>query len=78
MPHIEASGCIMRCQSIITSPVILKKLIWADVKYPLTNFRGVRSGLGQPSKEISEPDRKLLPIPPNFEKNIALAFLKVA
>ena len=38
-----------------------------------------RAGLGQPPWEISEPDRKLLPAPFNFEKQIiALAFSKVA
>ena len=65
----------MRCQPIITSPAILKKLIWVDVKFPLTDFRGDKSGLGKPSKKFFEPDQKMLPIPPNFEKNIALAFL---
>jgi len=39
---------------------------------------GVRSGLGQPSKEIFEYAQKLLFVLPDFEKNIALAFLKVA
>jgi hypothetical protein len=43
---------------------------------PLRTFGGVRSGRGQPSHEIFEPDWKVLPAPPNFEKNIALAFLK--
>jgi hypothetical protein len=34
--------------------------------------------LGQPSKETSEPDQKLLSAPPNIKQNIALAFLKAA
>ena len=58
----------MRCQPIITSPIIFKKLIWVDVKDPLTNFRGDKSGLGKPSKFIFEPGQIMLPIPPNFEK----------
>jgi hypothetical protein len=45
---------------------------------------GGKSGQGQPSQEIFalaweifEPNRKLLPAPPNFEKkNIVLPFLK--
>jgi hypothetical protein len=41
-------------------------------------FGGVRSALGPPSRDFFEPDQKLLPSSPNFEKNIALAFLKVA
>ena len=46
----------------------------------LTHFRrgGVRSGLGQLSKEIYEPDQKILFVSLNFGENIALAFLKTA
>jgi hypothetical protein len=39
---------------------------------------GVKFGQGQLVQEIIEPNRKLLLAPPNFEKNIALAFLKAA
>jgi hypothetical protein len=35
---MEASRCIMGCQPIAISLVIFKKLTWADVKHPLTNF----------------------------------------
>jgi hypothetical protein len=45
----------------------------------------VKSKWGQPSREIFaparenfEPDRELLPAPPNCERNIVLAFLKAA
>ena len=68
----------MHSQPIITRPIILKKLIWVDVKDPLTNFWGDKSGLGKPSNLLFEPGQIMLPIPPNFEKNIALAFLKAA
>ena len=37
---------------------------------------GVSDPRGAASTEISEADRQLLPAPPNFEKNIAFAFLK--
>ena len=59
--------------------------ILADIKGPPTNYGAVWSGRGQPFREIFaparmffEPDQKLLPALPNFEKNIALAFLKAA
>jgi hypothetical protein len=45
---MEASGCIMGCQPITTSLFIFKKLTWADVKHPLTNFWGAKSGLSSP------------------------------
>ena len=64
MPHRKASGRIMRCQPIITSSIIFKKLIWVDVKYPLTNFQGDKSGLGKPSKLFFETGHNMLPIPP--------------
>ena len=58
---------------------------WQTLILPLRTMGGVRSGRGQPSRDIFapardffEPDRKLLPAPPNFKKNIALAFLKAA
>ena len=35
-------------------------------------------GGGAASSEVFEPDQKLLPVPLNFEKIIALAFLKAA
>ena len=44
----------------------------------LRTMGGVRIGWGQPSRENFEPDQKLLPAPPNFKKNFALAFLKAA
>jgi hypothetical protein len=42
---MKPSGLIMGCEPIIINLVILKKLTWVDIKHPLTNFRGVRSGL---------------------------------
>jgi hypothetical protein len=55
----------------------------ADIKTPLRTMGGVRSGRGQPSykffattRDFIEPDRKLMPAPSNFKKDIALAFLK--
>ena len=54
----------------------LKDVESANIKQPRTNFGGVTCGRGQPSRETFEPDRKLLPAPPNFEKNTALAYLK--
>ena len=51
----------------------------AYIKDPTTNFGGcVRSGEGKPSRSIFHPDPNLLPAPPDFGKNIALAFLKAA
>ena len=46
---MEANGYIMGCQPINISLVIFKKLTWADIKHPLTNFWGVGSGLDSPS-----------------------------
>ena len=50
----------------------------ADIKLPHTNYGACHIRAGAILSEISEPDRKLLPAPPEFEKNIALAFLKAA
>ena len=36
---------------------------------PLWAMEGVKSRRGQPSREVFEPDRKLLPAPPNTRKN---------
>jgi hypothetical protein len=62
---------------------VLAKVGWEwgirqTLNTPVQTSGGVRSRRGQPSKEIFEPDQKLLPALLNFEKNIALAFLKVA
>ena len=48
------------------------------LQHPLTNFQGCQIRVGQPYREFSKINQKLLRVPPNFEKNIALAFLKVA
>ena len=48
-----------------------------DIKSPYTNYGGCQIWAGATSREISEPDWKLLPTLPNFDKDIALAFLKV-
>ena len=50
----------------------------ADIKFAHMNYGGCHILAGAASREIFEPNRKLLPAPPNFEKNIALAFLKAA
>ena len=54
---MEASMCIMGCQPIIISLVNFKKLIWVDVKDPLTNFWGVNSGLDSPSENFLNPTK---------------------
>ena len=58
---------------------------WETLSPPIRTMGGVRSGRGQPSREILAPARdffksarKQLPAPPENEKNIALAFLKGA
>ena len=38
--------------------------------------RGVKSGLGKHAASFIKPNQKLLPAPPDFKKNIVLAFLK--
>jgi hypothetical protein len=48
----------------------------ANTKYPPMNLRGCHILARAALPENFEPDRELLPAPPNFEKNIALAFLK--
>ena len=45
---------------------------------PIQTMGGCQIRAGATSREISKLDRKLLAAPPNFEKNIALAFLKAA
>jgi hypothetical protein len=77
MPHMKVSGCIMGCQPIIISLVIFKKLTWADIKHPLTNFGDVKSGLDGPSKIFLNPTKTCCPPRPTSKK-IALAFLKAA
>ena len=65
---------------------ILHMSYWkADIKHPPPPPRpelsgGVKSELGQLPRvlKISKPDQELMHAPLNFEKNIALAFLKVA
>ena len=55
---------------------------WGTLNLPLQAFRGrLDRGWGGPPKKIwdfFEPNRKLLPTPANFEKNIVLAFLNAA
>jgi hypothetical protein len=66
---MEARGCI------IIGLAIFKKLTWAGIKHPLTNFWGVRFGLGNPLG-IFEPNRNMLPAPPNFEKKYCPCILE--
>ena len=66
---MEASMCIMGCQPIIYSLVIFKKLIWVDVKHPLTNFWGVNSRLDSPSENFLNPTETCCPPCPT-SKNI--------
>ena len=51
-----------------------------DVNHPRTNYPrrggGVCSDLGQPSREIYEPNQKLLRAPPNFKKIHCLCILE--
>ena len=61
---------------LIVSKKPMYGLSRAHIKHPPTNFGGCQIRAGQPSRDIFEPNRKLLAAPPNFEKSIALAFLK--
>ena len=79
MEGIEVVGAIGWGLRIVLVKRLIKEAAFealrelrADIKHPLTNFGGVWSGRGQPSREIFEPDWKLLPTPPNFEKTLPL------
>ena len=76
MPHMEVSGYIMGCQPITSGPIVFKRLAWADVQYPSRIFGGGRSGLGQPSKSIFEPDQKTNVCPAQLRKNNCLCMLE--
>jgi hypothetical protein len=59
---MEASGCIT------IDLAIFKKLTWAGVKHPLTNFWGVRSGVNNPLKNFMHLTEIYCPPRPTSKK----------